>query len=84
MLHIGTPRKIDSVGRIVLPYQVRKNLGLVPGVKVQMLVDGGNLVVTKFTEGCIFTGDTIDLIEYKGKLVSRKAARELGIIAEMD
>ena len=51
----GFIREIDSVGRVVIPMQIRRELGIVnPGSKVEMFSDGKQILVKKAVPDCIF------------------------------
>ena len=44
----GIVRKIDELGRLVIPKELCRNLGIRPGDPVEFLTDGKNIVITKF------------------------------------
>lgn len=44
----GIVRKIDDMGRLVIPKELCRNLGIRPGDPVEFLTDGKNIVITKF------------------------------------
>lgn len=44
----GIVRKIDELGRLVIPKELCRNLGIRPGDHVEFLADGKNIVITKF------------------------------------
>jgi transcriptional pleiotropic regulator of transition state genes len=74
---------MDGLGRVVIPMELRKTLGIEEKDALEIFVDGDRIVLRKYQPGCIITGDTEDLISYGGKLFSRRAiqqlAREAGI-----
>jgi transcriptional pleiotropic regulator of transition state genes len=65
----GMTRKIDSLGRVVLPAEIRRVFGLREGDLVDISVDGHSIVLAKVEQRCVFCGDATALIEYSGKLV---------------
>ncbi len=66
----GFIREIDSVGRIVIPMQIRKELGLVEqGSKVELFSDGKQIIVKKAVSDCIFCRAETELHEFEGKFV---------------
>lgn len=67
----GIIRKVDSLGRIVLPCQLRRTMGLEVGEDVEILVDDGRIVLQKFSPACIFCGGSQSLVVYRGKVVCR-------------
>ncbi|HEX6312163.1 MAG TPA: AbrB/MazE/SpoVT family DNA-binding domain-containing protein [Acidimicrobiia bacterium] len=62
-------RKVDSLGRVVLPAEMRRVLGIREGDLVEIAVDGHHIVLTKVEQRCVFCGDASALVEYAGKLV---------------
>jgi transcriptional pleiotropic regulator of transition state genes len=69
----GYVRKLDSLGRIVLPKSLRKQLDISEGDSMEMFVDDdGNVVLGKYVPRCIFCENVSEnMIEYKGKLICR-------------
>ncbi len=63
-------RKIDELGRIVLPAELRNNLNLEAGDEVDIFKDeSGNIVLKKSIECCILCKGTDTLIKVKDKLI---------------
>ena len=56
----GMIRRIDDLGRIVIPMEIRRNLCIEPGDVIEIFVDGGNIVLTKYQRGCSFCGSIVD------------------------
>ncbi|SFA84514.1 transcriptional pleiotropic regulator of transition state genes [Acetitomaculum ruminis DSM 5522] len=77
MKDIGIVRKLDELGRVTIPKELRSKLSLNEKDSVSIYVDGDKIVLQKFAPGDIFTGRTEDLIDYHGKLVSSKSIREM-------
>lgn len=68
----GFIREIDSVGRVVIPMQLRKELGMVEkGSKVEMFSDGKQIILKKSVEDCIFCKSEEDLVEFDGKFICK-------------
>jgi transcriptional pleiotropic regulator of transition state genes len=65
----GMTRKVDSLGRVVLPAEMRRVFGIREGDLVEISVDGSSIVLTKVEQRCVFCGDSAALVEYAGKLV---------------
>lgn len=69
-MYAGFIREIDSVGRIVIPMQFRKELGILePGSKLELFCDGKQIVAKKAVNDCVFCGSNDDLIELDGKYI---------------
>jgi transcriptional pleiotropic regulator of transition state genes len=70
----GYVRKLDSLGRIVLPKSLRRQLDIKVGDNIEMFVDNdGNVVLDKYLPRCIFCENVSEnLVEYKGKVMCRE------------
>jgi transcriptional pleiotropic regulator of transition state genes len=65
----GVARKVDQLGRVVLPAEVRRHFGINPGDLIEIAVDSDAILLTKVEDRCVFCGQTVDLTEFSGKLV---------------
>ncbi|HCJ09484.1 MAG: AbrB/MazE/SpoVT family DNA-binding domain-containing protein [Lachnospiraceae bacterium] len=77
----GIVRKLDNLGRVTLPIELRRSLNLDLKDPVEIFVDGDSIVLRKYEPRDIFTGSSKDLIEYQGKMISKDTIRELAKIA---
>ncbi len=77
MRPFGVIRKVDELGRIVLPSGLRKKFDIKEGDSLEIFTDEDKIILKKYEPGDIFTGEVEDLIEYKGKKVSLKSIKEL-------
>ena len=77
MKSTGIVRKVDELGRIVLPIELRRTMDI--GIKdmVEIFVEDDRIVLKKYHPACIFCGDARDVSPYKGKLVCKNCAAEL-------
>lgn len=73
----GIVRELDKLGRITLPKEFRRSMQLNEKDKLMIFAEGDRIVLTRYNEGDIFTGEQEDLIEFEGKFVSRNTIREL-------
>ena len=69
MTSTGMARKVDDLGRIVLPVETRRLFGIRPGDAMEISVMEGTIVLRKIETGCVFCDGRERLREYKGKLV---------------
>lgn len=81
MKSTGIVRKVDELGRVVIPIELRRTLGIAEKDALEIYVDGERIMLKKYEPACIFTGEANDLIYFKGKMISRSIARELGALA---
>ena len=75
----GMVRKIDDLGRIVVPAETRRLLGIREGDELSISVDGSNIVIRKLETTCVFDGSTENVRPFLGRGI---CARCLGIIRD--
>ncbi len=79
MKHVGIVRNIDSAGRIVLPIEIRKELGLLEtDAKLEIIARGNEILLKKYAPSCIFCHSENDLVEYNSQKICKKCAAEIG------
>ena len=71
MKSTGIVRKVDELGRVVLPIELRRNMGIEIKDSLEIFVDENTIILQKYEPADIFTGSMDDLIDYKGKKVSK-------------
>lgn len=81
MKSTGIIRKVDDLGRIVLPVELRKNLDINIKDKLEIFISNDKVVLKKFIPADIFNGEDNNLIEYYGKKVSKKSILEMAQLA---
>jgi transcriptional pleiotropic regulator of transition state genes len=67
----GIVRKIDELGRIVLPIEFRQSMELEPKDGVELYMEGKNLMIKKHEPACTFCNGTEDLKLFQNKLVCK-------------
>ncbi len=77
MKSTGIVRRVDELGRVVIPIEIRNQFGIAEKDPIEIYVDGSNIVLRKYEESCIFCGNTKNLSEYRGKLVCDKCAEQI-------
>ncbi len=77
MKSTGIVRKIDEVGRIVLPIEIRRNLDLQNGDSLEMFIDGNFIMLKKYQPACVFCGNAKDIKQYKGRNICPACIKEL-------
>lgn len=66
MKAIGIVRKVDELGRIVIPKELRKSFNVNEGDPLEIYTDGDNIILKKYTPGCHCCKNTDNLIEVLG------------------
>ena len=70
-------KNLDVAGRAVLPSAARKKAGLNAGDSVSILAsEDGYIYLTKYVEGCIFCGNTSELMLFQGKKICSACIKE--------
>ena len=69
MKSTGIVSKIDGLGRIVIPKELRKTKDLKEGTSMEIFVEEGRIIFEKYEPGCIFCGEMEDTFEFEGKVV---------------
>ncbi len=77
MKSTGIVRRIDELGRIVLPVEIRRTLGLAERDQVEIYVDGDSIILRKYQPSCVFCENTKNVVTYKGKTVCHDCIRNL-------
>ena len=77
MKSTGIVRKVDELGRIVLPIELRRTLDIGEKDALEIYVDGEAIVLKKYAPSCVFCNDTKGIVAYKGKNVCAACMREL-------
>lgn len=73
----GIVRKVDELGRIVLPIELRRTLDIEERDPIEIFLDGDKIVLQKYEPACLFCGSSHGLVTYKGKNVCSECAKEL-------
>lgn len=72
MKSTGIIRKVDELGRIVLPIELRNALNIAQKDPLEIFVEGSSIILKKHEDNCIFCGGTKQLVNYKDKLICSK------------
>lgn len=81
MKSTGIVRKLDELGRITLPIELRRTLGVGERDPLEIFVDEDKIILRKYEPTDIFNGEKNDLIDYCGKKVSKQSIIELAKLA---
>ncbi len=67
MKSTGIVRKVDELGRVVIPIELRRTLNIEEKDSLEIYVDGEHIILKKYEPACIFCGNAKDVIVYKSK-----------------
>jgi transcriptional pleiotropic regulator of transition state genes len=77
MKSTGIVRKIDELGRIVIPIEIRRNLGLAERDSVELFTEGDRIILQKYQDTCLFCDSSDKIISFQGKIICSKCVNDL-------
>ncbi|MFA6940423.1 MAG: AbrB/MazE/SpoVT family DNA-binding domain-containing protein [Clostridiaceae bacterium] len=77
MKSTGVVRKVDELGRIVIPIELRRTLDIAEKDALEIYVEGEHIILKKYEPACIFCGNARDVINYKGKNICKSCLAEI-------
>lgn len=77
MKSTGIVRKVDELGRIVLPIELRRTLEIAERDSLEIYVEGSTIILKKYEPACTFCGDAKDVVNYKGRNICRTCLDEM-------
>ena len=77
MKSTGVVRKVDELGRIVLPIEIRKVLDIQQKDAIEIFTDEDKIVLQKYQPACIFCNNVDDIVYFNGKRVCTKCVEKL-------
>lgn len=78
MKSTGIVRRVDELGRIVLPVELRRTLNITEKDSLEIYVDGRGIMLRKYEPACIFCNSAKDITVFKGKNVCARCVQEMG------
>ena len=73
----GIVRPVDPLGRIVIPIELRRNLGINTDDSLEVFVEGPYIMLKKYEPSCIFCGGSDNIVEINGKTVCENCIEEI-------
>ncbi|MBQ3901408.1 MAG: AbrB/MazE/SpoVT family DNA-binding domain-containing protein [Clostridia bacterium] len=80
MKSLGIIRRVDELGRIVLPVETRKLMGLETRDGVEIFVEDDRIILKKYQPSCVFCGEADGVVDFKGKKVCKTCIEKLKIL----
>ena len=78
MKPIGIVKRVDHLGRILLPKELRKALHIETNDPFEIFVDDTSIILRKYEPSCVFCNGNDDVKQFKGKNVCAACRKELG------
>ena len=79
MKSTGIVRKVDELGRVVLPIELRRTLVISVKDALEIYVDGTSIVLKKYEPACIFCDNASDIKVFKGKSICADCIKEMNV-----
>jgi AbrB family transcriptional regulator, transcriptional pleiotropic regulator of transition state genes len=73
----GVVRKVDQLGRIVLPKSLRKRYQMNEGDPVEILVQGDHIILERYRPRCVFCSSMEGIVDFKEKQICSDCLREM-------
>ena len=77
MKSTGIVRKVDELGRIVLPIELRRTMDIAEKDAIEIYVDGASIILRKYEPTCIFCGDAKNVTNHRGKNICPNCLKEM-------
>jgi len=77
MKSTGIVRRVDELGRIVLPMELRKSMEINEKAPLEIYVEGNSIILKKRQCTCVFCGETADLLSFQNKYICPACLKKL-------
>lgn len=77
MKSTGIVRRMDDLGRVVIPIELRRTLDIAEKDPLEIYVDGNMIILKKYEPACIFCGESRDVVQYRGKNVCSACMKDI-------
>ena len=78
MKSTGIVRKVDELGRIVLPVELRRTLDIAERDELEIYLDDDKVILKKYQSSCVFCGSSFDLVCYRDRNVCKECIEQMG------
>jgi transcriptional pleiotropic regulator of transition state genes len=82
MKSTGIVRKVDELGRVVIPIELRRTLGIDLKDALEIYVDEEKIILKKYEPACIFCGSANNIQHFHNKLICKDCATALNVSAQ--
>ncbi len=77
MKSTGIVRKVDELGRVVIPIELRRTFNIEERDALEIFVEGDSIILKKYAPACIFCGQAKDVVNLKGKNICPACIEEM-------
>jgi len=78
----GIIRRVDELGRVVIPIELRNKFEITEKDPMEIFVDGSSIILKKYEPNCIFCGSLKKLVDFQGKLICEKCTNSISKLSE--
>ena len=78
MKSTGIVRKVDELGRVVIPIELRRTLDIEQKDALEIYVDSDKIILRKYEPACVFCGNADEVTNFKGKNVCKECLNTMG------
>ncbi len=78
----GIIRKVDELGRIVVPKELRKTMDIREGDPMEIFTDGENIILKKYAPFCTFCSSSQSLVSFGGKTICSECAKKISSLVK--
>ena len=78
MKSTGIVRKVDDLGRVVLPIELRRTLDIGDKDSLEIYIDGEKIILRKYEPACVFCGNAAGVQNFRGKNICADCAADIG------
>ncbi len=84
MKSTGMVRRVDELGRIVIPIELRRNLGIDEKDSLEIYVEEDQIILKKYTPACSFCSNAEGITVFKGKNICKNCLAEIAEIIKSE
>lgn len=77
----GIVRRVDELGRVVIPIELRNKFDIKEKDPIEIYVEGSSIILKKYEPNCIFCGSSKNLVDFNDKLVCEKCIEKINKIS---
>ena len=77
MKSTGMVRRVDKLGRVVIPIELRRTMNIEIKDELELFVDGGSIILQKYLPACVFCGNANDIAVFHSLNVCKKCRAEI-------
>lgn len=77
MKSTGIVRKVDELGRVVIPVELRRTLRIAEKDALEIYVDDEKIILKKYEPACVFCGNAGETVTFKNKIICKDCIKEM-------